>query len=240
MIFSYAPLFEVSPVAFFAFLGAVVVALVVGISFHEFSHALVADNLGDPTPRRMGRLSLNPLAHLDPAGTVLLFLAGFGWGKPVPINPFLLRSGARLGSALVAAAGPTANLVVAALAALPIKLGLVPWRTPFLDPRSFAVWDANAYLGLFLSSIVIFGIVLAIFNLIPLAPLDGFRVAGGLLPRELAEPFLRLEPYGIIILLLLLVGPLLFGGPSLLSVIMGPAVNSIAGVLTGVEVDVFG
>ena len=239
MIFRYAPLLEVSPVAFFAFLGSVVVALVAGISFHEFSHALMADNLGDPTPRRMGRLSLNPLVHLDPTGTIILFLAGFGWGKPVPINPFLLRSGARLGSALVAAAGPAANLVVAALAALPIKLGLVPWRTPFLDPRLFA-WDASAYTGLFLSSIVIFGIVLAIFNLIPLAPLDGFRVAGGLLPRELAEPFLRLEPYGIIILLLLLVGPFFLGGPSFLSVIMGPAVNGIAGVLTGVEVDVFG
>ncbi|MFQ5879588.1 MAG: site-2 protease family protein [Dehalococcoidia bacterium] len=239
MIFRYTQLLEVSPVAFFAFLGAVVVALLVGISFHELSHALVADNLGDPTPRRMGRVSLNPMAHLDPAGTVILFLAGFGWGKPVPINPMLLRNGPRLGSALVAAAGPGANLVVAALAALPINLGLVPWRTPFLDPRFF-VWDGSAYIGLFLSSIVIFGIILAIFNLIPLAPLDGFRVAAGLLPRDLAEPFLRLEQYGIIILLLLLVGPLVFGGPSILFAIMEPAVNGIAGALSGVEVDVFG
>lgn len=239
MIFSYFDLLEVSPTAFFAFVGAVVVALVVGISFHEFSHALMADNLGDPTPRHLGRLSLNPLAHLDPAGTVLLFLAGFGWGKPVPVNPAMLRNGPRLGFALVAAAGPAANLAIAALAALPIKLGLFPWRTPFLDPRFFA-WDTSAYVGLFLSSIVIFGIILAIFNLIPLAPLDGFRVVGGLLPRELAEPFLRLEQYGIIILLLLLLAPFVFGGSSPLFTIMAPAVNGIASALSGVSVDVFG
>jgi Zn-dependent protease len=232
-------LYEVSPAAFFAFVGAVVVALVGGISFHELSHALVADNLGDSTPRRLGRVSLNPMAHLDPAGTVLLFLAGFGWGKPVPVNPYALRNGPLVGHALVAAAGPAANLAIAAIAALPIKLGLVPWRTPFVDPRFFT-WNADAYLGLFLSSIVIFGIILAVFNLIPLAPLDGFRVVAGILPRELAEPFLRLEQYGMIILLVLLLAPIVFGGPNLLFAIMEPAVNTFVRVFAGVDTDVFG
>ncbi len=239
MILRYIPLYEVSPIAFFTFVGAVIVALLAGISFHELSHALVADSLGDSTPRRAGRVSLNPLAHLDPAGTVLLFLAGFGWGKPVPVNPYALRNGPLVGHAIVAAAGPAANIAIAALAALPIKLGLVPWRTPFVDPRFFT-WDADAYVGLFLSSIVIFGIILAIFNLIPLAPLDGFRVVAGILPRGLAEPFLRLEQYGMIVLIILLLAPFIFGGPNLLFTIMEPAVNTLVRVLAGVDVDVFG
>lgn len=239
MIFNYLDLLDVSLAAFFAFVGAVIVALVVGISFHEFSHAFTADVLGDSTARRMGRVSLDPRAHLDPAGTALLILAGFGWGKPVPVNPARLKGNARLGYALVAAAGPGANLVIAALAAIPIKLGIVPWRTPFIDPRFFN-WDAEAYLGLFLSSIVIFGVLLAIFNLIPLAPLDGFRVATGLLPKEIAEPIERLEPYGMLILLVLFMAPFVFGIDSPLFAIMEPAVNGITHALSGVDVDVFG
>src|SRR3990172_10173777 len=92
LLIAYSDLLREDALAFLVFFGAVATALLVGISFHEFSHALVADTLGDPTPRRAGRVSLNPLAHLDPAGTILLFLVGFGWGKPVPVNPNATRN----------------------------------------------------------------------------------------------------------------------------------------------------
>ena len=236
MIFAYLDLLEISFKAFLAFFGAVVVALVVGISFHEFSHALIATGLGDSTPRRQGRLSLNPLRHLDTAGTVLLFLGGFGWGKPVPVNPNALRDGARSGMALVALAGPLSNLATAALFSVPIKLGWLPWRSPFVI-RSLVGLDD--YMGLFISSIVIFSIVLAVFNLIPLAPLDGFRVVAGLLPRELARPFVALEQFGPVILILLIFLPFFLGlSFSPLHEFMSPLINDIARLLTGIDTDV--
>ncbi|MBI3952927.1 MAG: site-2 protease family protein, partial [Chloroflexi bacterium] len=97
------------PAAFFAILAALVITLLVGFTLHELSHAAVAHRLGDRTPQRAGRLTLNPLAHLDPMGTLLLLLAGFGWAKPVPINPYAMRIGAKAGMALTAAAGPLTN-----------------------------------------------------------------------------------------------------------------------------------
>ncbi|HEY6042683.1 MAG TPA: site-2 protease family protein, partial [Anaerolineae bacterium] len=91
----------------------ITLALVAGITFHEFGHALVAYRLGDPTPKRMGRVTLNPAAHIDPMGAIIFFLAGFGWGRPVQFQPYLLRMNPRVGSALVALAGPTANFILA-------------------------------------------------------------------------------------------------------------------------------
>ncbi|HKZ50447.1 MAG TPA: site-2 protease family protein [Dehalococcoidia bacterium] len=242
MIFAYLDLLRISVIAFVAFLGAVVVALLWGIAFHEFNHALAATRLGDPTARRLGRLSLNPLVHLDPAGTALLFLVGFGWGKPVPVNPYSLRGGGRQSMALVAAAGPLSNLFTAALFALPIKAGLFPWHTPFLiPPRSiFERWAMDDYVGLFLATVVIFNIILAIFNFIPLAPLDGFRVVAGILPPEMADAFLALERYGPVILILLLVLPFVTGGSlSPIFVVMEPVINGLIYLLTGVDSPVF-
>lgn len=240
MIFAYLDLLKVNAQAFFVLVGAVVTALLVGITFHEFSHALAATRLGDPTPRYRGRLSLNPMAHLDPTGTVLLFLAGFGWGKPVEVNPSLMRGDPKTNMALTAAAGPISNLVVAGLAGLPIKLGIVPWRSPFNVPN-LAYWRADDYLGLYLSSIVIFGIILAIFNLIPLFPLDGFSVAVGILPRDLSQAFAELRAWGPGLLFLLIALPIVTGGHfGILFQIMGPAVNGLTRVLTGIDTDVFG
>lgn len=235
MLLAYLDLLEISVKAFVVFFGSVLVALLLGISFHEFCHALAADSLGDPTARRLGRLSLNPKAHLDPVGTLLLFLGGFGWGKPVPVNPYGLRNGAKAGMAMVAAAGPLSNLAIAAAFALPIKADIVPWHTPFLVPSSMRFWGTEDYLGLFMSSVVIFNVVLAVFNFIPLAPLDGFRVAVGILPAEMSDTLLKLEQYGPPILFALIALPFLTGGSfSLLFDFMSPIINGIIHTLAGI------
>ena len=240
MIRAYFDLLDSDPQAFFVLVGAAVSALLVGFTFHEFSHALAATSLGDPTPRYHGRLSLNPLVHLDPAGTALLFLAGFGWGKPVPVNPSLMRGDPKTNMAITAAAGPLSNLVVAGVAGMAIKLDLVPWRSPFNVPN-LASWSAEDYLGLYLSSIVIFGVILAVFNLIPLFPLDGFSVAVGILPRELSRSLEELRAWGPGLLFLLIALPFVTNGRfGLLFQILGPAVNGLTRVLTGIDTNVIG
>ncbi|MGQ9517007.1 MAG: site-2 protease family protein [Anaerolineae bacterium] len=169
-----------------------IIALLIAITVHEAAHAWSAFRLGDPTARAMGRLSLNPLRHLDPLGSLMLLVAGVGWGKPVPVNPRNFRTGAKAGMAITSFAGPLSNLVVAGLVALPIRLTHIPLRMggSALIPGA----------GDILLSIILLNIGLAIFNLIPIAPLDGFSVAMGLLPYRWAVQFARLEPYGPIIL----------------------------------------
>lgn len=187
---------------------ALTIALLVGLVFHELCHALVADSLGDDTPRLMGRISLNPLHHLDPMGTLLLFLVGFGWAKPVQVNAYRLRNGPTLGMATVAAAGPISNFVMATLFALPVRFGLVDARFPF----DYADYTVSNYLALICIYVVLINVVLGVFNLIPLAPLDGSRVAQALLPGEAGRFFRQLEPYGIGILFLLITVSWITGG----------------------------
>lgn len=234
MIFVYSDLLSESLLLFLTFAGSVVTALVLGIAMHEFSHAFSAYLLGDDTAKLRGRVSLNPLRHLDPTGTVFLMIGGFGWGKPTPVNPYNMRVAPDTGRALTAAAGPLMNLLIASIAAAPIRTGLVDWRTPFLVPRSVSDWGFSEYAGLFLSAIIIFNIVLAVFNLLPIAPLDGFSVAVGILPRDLSQSLARLEQYGPGILLLLLVMPFLTGGRiSLLYDIMSPFINFFTNLIAG-------
>lgn len=185
--------FSDNPPAFFAYLGAFVVAFITGIAFHEFSHAWAANELGDDTAARQGRLSLNPIRHLDPMGTVLLLLIGFGWGKPTPVNPYRLRKGPKVGNALVAAAGPLSNFVFAAIAALPLKLGLIDSIGSFNSIRDAS---GSEILGLFLLFTVYINVLLGVFNLIPLHPLDGFKVVAGVLPDELSVQFNKLAAWG--------------------------------------------
>jgi Zn-dependent protease len=241
LLFTYAELLGQSVVLFVVFFGAVVTALIAGITFHEFSHAFVAERLGDSTARSMGRISLNPLRHLDPFGTIVLFFAGFGWGKPVPVNPYRLRNGPQAGRAMVAGAGPVSNLLFALIASLPMQFDILPWRSPFLIPFRLTGWGLEDYLGLYLASVVIFNVVLAVFNLLPIAPLDGFSVALGLMPRDLAFSFARLEAYGPGILMLIIVLPYLTGGSvSILAEVISPIINAITELLSGEGARAFG
>ncbi len=164
------------------------VAIVLGITVHEFMHAYAAHRLGDDTARLLGRLSLNPMAHLDPFGTLLIVLAGFGYGKPVPFNESRLRS--TFGVALVALAGPCANIGLAALCAIPLRFGSADALGPFY--------------GELLAAIVVWNVRLAIFNLIPIPPLDGSNVVYGLLPPRQQWSWRTFQQYGPFVLLFVL------------------------------------
>ena len=233
MIFRLIPLLFRDPGAFILvfvfFLLLIGLSLATAITVHEFSHALAASLLGDGTARRHGRLSLSPLAHLDMMGTILIFLVGFGWGKPVPVNPNALRSGPRAGMALVAVAGPLANLATAALFALPVRLGWVAWHPPLAIAITYSL-NLSGLLSDLLSFVILYNVLLAVFNLIPLAPLDGFRVVLGLLPRQLAFSFARLERWGPALLLTIIAldG---FASLGILWRVMEPAANLVSLVL---------
>jgi Zn-dependent protease len=203
-------------------------ALVISISVHEFCHAWSAYELGDPTARNMGRLTLNPLAHFDPVGgLMILFMAfsgwGIGWGKPVPVNPYNLKVNPRTGMGLTSAAGPFSNLVLATLSAVPLRLG---WALPGL-------------LIAFLWTMVVTNVSLAIFNLIPLPPLDGFGLLQGILATfrtrwaaEWGNTLDRLAPYGPVLLLALLALGWV-GGLNLLGRILGPPMNALLRLILG-------
>lgn len=173
---------------------AFIPALLIGLAFHEYAHAWVADYLGDSTPRSQGRLTINPLVHLDIFGTIMILLYQFGWAKPVQINPNNFRGNPLRARMFVSLAGPVMNLLIA-------FLSMIIWGISeyFLQD---SLWWPHLYLVL--RSIVTLNIGLGIFNLIPVPPLDGFAVLGGLLPRNLAEKLWALEPYGILILMVLL------------------------------------
>jgi Zn-dependent protease len=190
-----------------------IIALLVGLTFHEFSHALLADQLGDHRPRAMGRLTLNPIPHIDPIGALMLVVAGFGWAKPVMVNPAALRGGAR-DMAIVAFAGPIANVVVAIGFAIVYRV---------LD----IVGVDDGFVLRLIQLIVALNLLLAIFNLIPIPPLDGYNVLLAFLPPRQAMVVRQYAPYGVILLLLLVFLP---GSP--LRVLLGLA-SPLSRALTG-------
>lgn len=174
-----------------------VITLLIAFTFHEFSHAQTAVWLGDDTPRRGGRLTLNPLRHLDPWGCLLLLVAGFGWAKPVRVNPYAVTRKNKAGMMLVAAAGPCANLLLAVIAALLLRSGLIRTNIPLFG---LSWMPRPAY---FLSQFVWINLSLMVFNLIPLAPLDGEKVAGYFIPDSFRNTWGRIQAEGTKILMLL-------------------------------------
>lgn len=198
------PLLRTDPLAF-VLLAA---SLIGAIGLHEYAHAVAADLQGDRLPRAMGRLTPNPIRHLDPIGTLMIVLIGFGWGKPVEFRPQALSS-KRFGAAIVALAGPLMNLLLALLAAIVF--------VRVSEPGSRSVLEV--FLGYFLS----INVILAVFNLIPLPPLDGSRLLTIFLPPSRHNIIFFLDRYGFLILL----GLLFFGGLT----ILGPITNEVTRVL---------
>lgn len=188
--------------------------LLLSLAIHEFAHAWVADHLGDPTPRMQGRVTLNPLAHLDPLGTLALLLVRFGWGKPVEIDPFNLKNPVR-DSALIALAGPATNLVVAAVIAILVRLIPVP---------TFLIYA--------LVDIAAINVVLAIFNLVPVYPLDGSKIVLPLLPRTLALEYEQfMQQFGLFIMFALIIP--WYNGMSPISVLILPIIQFVTRFLFG-------
>lgn len=196
---------------------SVVLALMVTLSIHEAAHAFVANYFGDPTARLAGRLSLNPFVHLDPLGTLLLFVAGFGWGKPVPVNPIHFNH-PRRDEMFVAVAGPVANLLLALLLGILLRFALDQ-----LSPALFSL----------LTILIFYNISLAIFNLIPVPPLDGSKILFFVTPDRVREV---LEQYSFIILIGLVLA-IQFNLPFISPIIFGSATTLFHWV-TGIPIPI--
>lgn len=203
-------------------------ALVVAITIHEFSHAYMADKLGDPTPQIQGRLTLNPKAHLDKYGSLIfLFLLItrspfiIGWGKPVQFDPFNLRN-PRKDAALISLSGPAANLILALVASILFRI-----LTYFPIFQAVSIYLLVNFLTAFLETIIIVSTVLAVFNLLPIHPLDGFKIVEGFLPPRQAQEWASLERYGYIFLILLIF-PLF--GSSPLQQLISPVLNFLLSI----------
>ena len=225
MILQSLYLLRENPAAFFLVIGIGLVGLVIGFTVHEFSHALTAYGEGDQTARRMGRLTFNPVKHIDLLGFLLLLIVGFGWAKPVQVDPYNLRHG-RLGMSWVALAGPLSNFALALPLCLVFRFGLLPLQVDVdrLD-------TLPEFLGFALFLIIFFNLILGMFNLIPLPPLDGSKVIGGLLPNALYHSYLQFERYGWIPLIALV------GVNLILSYAIG--VNFLGQVLVGPALSLF-
>ncbi|OGD85641.1 hypothetical protein A2164_02085 [Candidatus Curtissbacteria bacterium RBG_13_35_7] len=208
-------LLQSNPIVALAF----IVGLVTAITIHEAAHAFVAYRLGDPTAKIAGRMTLNPGSHLDPIGTLALLIVGFGWGKPTPFDPFNLRNIKR-DSALISVAGAVSNFLLAFLLSLPY---LIAYFTGNINLTIIAIYNI-------LTIIIWINIILGVFNLIPVHPLDGFKVLAGLLPRDWYHDFIQTERYGIFILLFLLItgtiGKILFPIVSTILNFLIPGISS--------------
>ncbi|WP_242966805.1 site-2 protease family protein [Desulfosporosinus sp. FKA] len=202
-------------------------ALMIGFAFHEYAHAWAADRLGDPTPQSQGRLTMNPLVHLDLFGTLMALLYQFGWAKPVMINPHYFKGNKRRGRMLVALAGPAANMIIAFLA-------LLTW---YISMHWLHGTEWSYVIQMVLKSIVFMNLGLGIFNLLPIPPLDGFSILTGILPERLARHLYLLEQYGLIILVILLF-------TDVLNIVLYPAMNGIVliyqSIITMILTPIFG
>lgn len=210
-------------------------ALLIALTIHEASHALAAYALGDDTPRKAGRLSLNPFAHLDPIGVLMILTVGLGWGKPVMINAEKLKPNPKIGMALVAIAGPLSNILLGLMLALPLRLhmfSLLPQRwieTDFLPPE-FQFFS----LGRIVMYTTWLCFALAIFNLIPFNPLDGSRLWQIILPDKWYFLIARFEIIGLFVIMALILSDR-FGGTNILGRIIGPPIAWVWWQLVGMS-----
>lgn len=173
------------------------IVLVVAFTIHELAHAVVAVRLGDPTPKKMGRLTLNPIAHLDPIGSIMILISGFGWAKPVTTQPMNYRINPLTGTAIVAIVGPISNILLALPFAALFRY-YVPYRTLGYDSEPARV------LMLLCLEFVVLNVTLAFFNFLPIPPLDGFKVLLGSLPPEMAARIVPFQRYGFVLLIILI------------------------------------
>lgn len=175
----------------------IIVSLIIAFSVHEFAHAYMAYKFGDPTAKNQGRLTLNPSVHLDPIGTIFLFIAGFGWARPVPVNRFYFKNPRKAGI-LVSLAGPVSNLLLAIIGVLII----------YIIVRTGLVWSIPTFIFHFFEYFVYLNIILFVFNLLPFPPLDGYRIIEDLAPNDIRAKMTQYEQYGILIFLILVITPL--------------------------------
>ncbi len=229
MIFRYLDVLSEDPWVFLLLLGSVTVALLVAIPIHEFGHALSANALGDMTAKRKGRLTLNPLSHLEPMGALMIFLAGFGWGKPVPVDYRQLRGNLRLGSIAVALSGALGNFLVAGVLGALIRIGVVAWESPAYYPV-VAGWDAATVGAVVVGYVIFVNVILGVFNLLPVPPLDGFKVVAALAPVKNPVVSWRVEQFGAVVLLGLVVVGIVTGW--LWDVLFTP-VDGVIGLFVG-------
>ena len=204
-----------------------IIVLIFAFTIHEFAHAWTATQFGDDTPSLYGRLTLNPVAHLDPMGSIVLLLVGFGWAKPVPVNPYVLnrRSGAAM--MLVALAGPFSNLILAILAAIPFRFGWVNFADVFMAESAFFPTAAKV-----LYEFVLINLILMLFNMIPLAPLDGEKILGYFAPPSIERTLDTIRPYGPMILIMIAI-VLPYFGIDPIGWLLGPPLNALFGILVG-------
>ncbi len=210
-------------------------ALLISLSVHEASHALAAYWLGDPTPKNAGRLSLNPMAHLEPLGVVMILLVGLGWGKPVQIDAEKLKPGPKIGMALVAAAGPLSNILLAVALSIPLRLHWLRLYGDIRVPPEFLTdLPAIGYIGLgpFVQWIVWLSLALAVFNLIPMNPLDGSRLWQIILPTEWYYRIARVEIVGLFFMIGLILADR-FLGTNIIAGVIFPPVEFLWRALTG-------
>jgi len=201
-----------NPLLFIIYLSSLLVA----ITIHEFSHAWTADYLGDPTPRLQGRLKLNPLVHIDTMGMVFLLLLGFGWGKPVQFDPYNLKD-PRRDAAWISIAGPSSNFILAIILSLLLKLFII------------LQLDMLTIIGsLIFVPMIRMNIMLGVFNLLPIHPMDGFKIVEGILPEEKAQEWKGLQRYGMIFLILLIFP---IAGSSMLNGILRPIIDFVSNFL---------
>jgi len=209
-------------------LSIMLVPALLAVTFHEVAHGYAAERCGDPTARLLGRLTINPLRHLDPIGTIALLLIGFGWARAVPVNPSNLRR-SRQDMVLVALAGPGANLGLALFCALCLRWGASLAEPLPLDGQTMAFAEPitlMAAFGLYIN------VILALFNLLPIPPLDGGRVLLNVLPQRPAAILQKIEPFGLLVIVFLVFGTSLWQG------LFAPLVMRVVALLAGPYLEV--